>query len=201
MPSVFPIFPAAFQNLIPMHPMLHGPRTLAVLGFIFVAGCAPSSVHGVSESAVGWTSSSAGGVSGVDEASVTMVTLKGETPNDTSFVVWSDLSGDSYAHGSSTANRAFYRGSHGGRDGRRVDFQCAIRDGKAPEITIARRSYDLSKGSLFLVSTKQNTLVVAQLHGIDVWNFPRDRDGLQRLARSQPEIGVFFQEHHVEESR
>ena len=176
--------------------MFRDQLTFTLLGLICVAGCGSSGEHGLSESIAGWTSSSGSGVPGIDEASVTMVTLKGGPPDGIPFVVWSDLPNPSVAQGSSNANRASYRGSHRGTNGRRVEFQCAISDGNVTDIMIARRKYDLANGSLFLVSTKQNPPLVAQFD-VDVQNFPRDKEGLKQLSRAQPDIGGFFKKCHA----
>ena len=176
--------------------MLRGACTLSLLGIICVAGCGPSSTHGVSESVVGWTSSCGNGVPGIDEASVTKVTLKGGPPNGISFVVWSDLPNANFVHGRSKVDRASYRADHRGKDGRCVEFQCAIRDGKVTPIRIAHCNFDLANGSLFLVSTKQTPPLIAQLD-VDVQDFPIDREGLKKLSSVHPDIREFFRNHHA----
>ena len=176
--------------------MLRDPCTLTLLGIICVAGCGPSSTHGVSESVVGWTSSCGKGVPGIDEASVTQVTLKGGPPDGISFVVWSDLPKGGFAHGRSNVDCASYCADHRGQNGRSVEFQCAIRDGKVTPMRIAHCSYDLANGSLFLVSTKAASPRVAQLD-VDVQDFPIDIEGLKKLSSVHPDIRDFFRNHHA----
>ena len=176
--------------------MLRDSCTLSLLAIICVAGCGPSNTHGVSESVVGWTSSCSDGVPGIDEASVTKVTLKGGTPDGISFIVWSDLPKGGGVHGRSNVDCASYRADHRGKDGRSVEFQCAIRDGKVTPIRIAHGSYDLTNGSLFLVSTKAASPRVAQLD-VDVQDFPIDIAGLKKLSSVHPDICDFFRNHHA----
>jgi hypothetical protein len=169
-----------------------------LLGLICIAGCGPQKAaeYGVASSEISSTTSAAEPIPGIDEFSVTFVTLKAGPPDGLPFVVWSDLIGGSSGHGEGGVRGATYEGHHQASNGRRVDFHAKTSDGQAGCMTIAGVDYDLAKGSLFLVSGRQGPPKVAQI-SFDSTGFPKvgglRSDALRELANSKAEIRAFFE--------
>jgi hypothetical protein len=166
---------------------------LAVL--VCLSGCEHKpSAYGIAQSASSWTTSTADPTPGIDEASVTFVTLNAGPEEGVPFVVWSDLPNGSSGSGGGRTGGASYKGHHLATDGRRVEFHASTTDGKAGTITVADVRYDLAKGALFLVSTQHTPPKIAQIT-FDTTNFPKTRDQLIGLAKSNAEIRAFFEQH------
>jgi hypothetical protein len=168
---------------------------IPLIALICLAGCSQkSTAYGVSESNAFWSSNTASPVTGIDEASVTFVTLKAGPPDGLQFVVWSDLTNAvSSGHGEGSVRGAFYEGHHRANDGRRVDFRATTTDGKTGSITIAGVEYDFSNGSLFLISTHEDPPTIAQL-SLDLGGLPT-ADSFKELAKSNPKVRGFFEKH------
>ncbi|HEV3084297.1 MAG TPA: hypothetical protein VGY66_31335 [Gemmataceae bacterium] len=66
-------------------------------------------------------------------------------------------------------------------------------------ITIAGVNYDLAKGSLFLVSAREELPKVAQIN-FDLSGFP-EGDALKAFAKSNPQIREFFEKHKKEDAK
>jgi hypothetical protein len=171
----------------------------AVLAVICIAGCGRQPAeYGVAKSEISWTISTTNPVPGLDEASVTMVTLKAGPPGGLPFVVWSDLPNETSGQGEGSVHGAFYDGHHRAIDGRRVDFRAKSTDGKVGSITIAGVDYDFANGQLFLVSGHQDPVEVAQIR-FDLNGFPKG-DALKDLAKSNPQIRGFFEKHKKDDT-
>jgi hypothetical protein len=171
----------------------------ALLALICIAGCGGHPTeYGVAKSEISWTKSATNSVPGLDEASVTFITLKAGPPSGVPFVVWSDLPTGTAGHGEGSVRGAFYEGYHRATGGRRVDFHAKTTDGKAGSITIAGVDYDLAKGQLFLVSAQRDPVKVAQI-SFDLNGFPKE-DALQELAKSNPQIRGFFERRKKEDT-
>ena len=173
----------------------------ALCALICIAGCGQRkpTEYGVARSEIGWTTSGTNPVPGIDEASVTFITLKAGPPEGVPFVVWSDLPNGSSGSGDGSARGASYEGRHSATDGRRVEFRAKTTDGKSGSITIAGVDYDLAMGSLFLVSTSDDPPKVAQI-SFDLSGFPKG-DALKELAKSNPQIRGFFEKHKKEDAK
>jgi hypothetical protein len=145
----------------------------ALLALICIAGCEHKPAEqGVVQGGASWQSSATNPVPGIDEASVTFITLKAGPPQGVPFVVWSDLPNGTSGSGGGSAGGASYEGHHSATNGRRVEFRAKTTDGKSGSITIAGVDYDLAKGSLFLVSTRNDPPKVAQIT-FDLSGFPK----------------------------
>jgi hypothetical protein len=167
----------------------------ALAALICLSGCGHKpSVYGIAQSGSSWTTSTADPTPGIDEASVTFVTLNAGPPEGVSFVVWSDLPNGSSGSGGGRTGGASYKGHHRATDGRRVEFHASTTDGKAGTITIADVRYDLANGALFLVSTQHTPPEIAQIT-FDTASFPKGRDHLIELAKSNARIRAFFEKH------
>jgi hypothetical protein len=164
----------------------------AFLALVCVVGCGQRTTYGTGGRVTSW-SSSAGAtnpVPGIDEGSMSFVTMNAGPPEGVSFVVWSDLSNGADGHGSASTPGASYEGAHHANDGRRVVFRAETADGKSGSITIAGTDYDLAKGSLFLVAGHDDPPRVVQV-AFDLSGFPR-QDNLTEFAKSTASIRDFF---------
>jgi len=173
----------------------------AIVGTMFVAlicaaGCGGNgnpTQYGTVADERSWSSSATNAVPGIDEGSVTLVTLKCGPPGGVPFVVWSDLPNGTSGHGEGSARGAFYEGQHRASDGRRIEFRAKTTDGKTGSITIAGVDYDFGLGSLFLISTHQVPPQVAQI-SLDVGALTR-ADAVKEFAKSNTQIRGFFEKH------
>ncbi len=171
----------------------------AFLALICVAGCGGNTTwYGVTESGTSWSSSAANAVPGIDEGSVTFVTLQCGPPEGVPFVVWSDLPNGTGGHGEGSARGAFYQGYHRANGGRRIDFHGKTTDGKTGSINIAGVDYNFAKGSLFLISTRQDPPEVDQI-SFDLKGL-QDVDAVKELAKLDPEIRLFFEKQKKRET-
>jgi hypothetical protein len=168
-----------------------------ITGFIFVlglCGCRGQNLRfGASESDSSWTSVSADSVPGIDQATVTFVTLNAGPSDGLPFVVWSDLQNGWSGTSQGSASGAFSEGDQHGANGRKLHFRGETADGKTGRIKIAGQSFDFASGTLFLVSARQDPPTIAQVR-FDLHAFPEVKpDALQEFARSNAQIGDFFQ--------
>ena len=176
------------------------PAGAVFLLLICLAGCGQEpTVYGTGGSAGSWSSSAADRIPGIDEASVTFITLKAGPPKGLPFVVWSDLANGNGGSGNGSAGGASYEGRHSASDGRRIEFRATTTGGNSGSITIAGVNYDLAKGSLFLVSARDDPPRVAQIN-FDLSGFP-EGDALKALAKSNPQIREFFEKHKKEDAK
>jgi hypothetical protein len=96
-------------------------------------------------------------------------------------------------HGSTVNGGPPASGSlHAGR-GREIEWSCATRDGARGTVTIDGQPFDLAKGAVFLVSTREKTQVeqltveLSRLQGDDV------RSRLVGLAETEPRVRAFLE--------
>lgn len=151
--------------------------------------------YGIGDGGANWTISSDDSIPGIDAASVSRITLFAGPPQGLQFIVWSDLPNGRSGEGSGgMRDGASYKGQHRATDGRRMEFKAESRDGKNGTVEIAGVTYDLKKGSLFLVSTQQKPTIVKQV-SFDAEKLPQRRQQLLRFAASNDLIGAFFAKH------
>jgi len=107
-------------------------------------------------------------------------------------VVWFDRSsgssGVSVAEGSVT-----YSGLSAPPGRSRIEWRCDTSDGRTGVVRIDGQQYDLSKGAIFLVSTKGGRAEVQQLQR-DLARFKPGHDGLEELAKEDAEVARFAAE-------
>jgi hypothetical protein len=149
--------------------------------------------QGITQSSARWSSRSADRVPGIDEGSVTFITLHAGPAEGVPFVVWCDQPYDVSGGGGGAAQGASYVGQFSGADGRRVEFRAKTADGRSGSVTIAGVDYGLAKGSLCLVSTRDHPPKVVQVP-FDLSVFPSGGSALQELARATPQIRGFFEQ-------
>jgi len=87
------------------------------------------SCYGTGGTAGSWSSSAADRIPGIDEASVTFITLKAAPPKGVPFVVWSDLANGNGGSSNGSAGGASYEGRHSASDGHRIEFRATTTDG------------------------------------------------------------------------
>ena len=114
------------------------------------------------------------------------------------YVVWTDRTagwgGAGGAERTGDKARAEYRAVQTPSDGPRVEFQYEMNEtaaGREGKITINGTTYDLAKGSLFLVSTKGPEPEVVQLDR-DTLKLKPGKEALEELAKNDPEVTAFF---------
>jgi hypothetical protein len=107
-------------------------------------------------------------------------------------VVWFDTD-DSSQGFSGEGGTAVYQGLFAPLDGRRFAWRCRTSDGKTGTLVIDGQQYDMAKGALFLVSTKGGKTEVQQLSR-DLAPFNPDKEGLERLAKEDPDVARFVAE-------
>lgn len=166
------------------------------LALVCLSGCGHKPTnYGIDDGGSSWITRVDDALPGIDAASVSVVTLKAGPPEGFRFVVWSDLPNGQDTAGGGRAGRASYAGQHRATDGRRIEFRAETTDGTTGSITIGDAVYDSTRGSLFLVSTQNDSCKVAQLD-MDLHNFPKHQDQLIALAQSTEAIHRFFEEHN-----
>lgn len=160
---------------------------------IGIAGCHSSAG---SASSGTWGTGKADEVAGIDAGSLSVAkyTVNG---NELRFVVWSDYAGGSGIHGSSDDSGWMVEGTVGCHSDQEHDqehpapFKCRSSDGVSATMNIAGEDYDLSDGSLFLVSTREEKPKVAQIQ-VDINAIPADLKLISEFARSRKQIAEFF---------
>ena len=132
---------------------------------------------------------------GVDEASVDMCSWDGELV----FAVWADAR-TSAGGSKQTATGETYFGTFPTVDGRQLEYRGETADGRTGKVvfhtkdqrtgaTVFNGRYDLSEGSLFLVSVGGKQPRVLQLKR-DIRK--GEAENFQKLAETDAEIGKFF---------
>ncbi len=100
-------------------------------------------------------------------------------------VIWSDM--DRSVVGTQDASHC--SGSHVSSDGRRFDWKCEIKHrGTFTQLVINGKTYELSKGTVFLVASKSGQTAVLQLNADDSKDFGD-------LAKSDERIRTFFRNY------
>ena len=160
-----------------------------VLALLF-QGCGSPPVSGFSSGAVSWTSTSENGVPGIDSASVTFVTMKSGA-DELACVVWSDLDRGVSGRGRTHATGAEYIGVHMASNDRRLEFTVSSSDSRTGTLTLAGKTYPLSKGTLFLVTGREDPIAVQPIE-LDVANLPRGNQELMKFANEDQRIREFF---------
>lgn len=107
-------------------------------------------------------------------------------------VVWFDTDDSSQGFGGEGPTAA-YMGLFAPPNGRRFHWSCRTSDGKTGTVVIDNQQFALAKGALFLVSTDGGKTGVQQLSR-DLVPFNPDKEGLERLAKEDPDVARFVAE-------
>jgi hypothetical protein len=107
-------------------------------------------------------------------------------------MIWHDIlgSGEGKGSGSTTDPVYRYRGYAESLDGGRFDWEVQTLDGKTALFWIDDTSYDLSDGTLFIVTTQDGKTEVKQLHR-DLSGVQTDRESIIAFAQNDPDIIKF----------
>ncbi len=154
-------------------------------------------MYGVSESSSSWTTNSDGPdfLPGIDAASLSFVTLNAGPADGVDFIIWSDLPNRTSGRGSGKRGGSSYKGLHGAADGREVVFTAATPDGNSGSVTVDGVRYDIAKGGLILISATGDKPEVMQIE-VDTSQFPRDKDGIMKFAKSNADVLAFWKKHN-----
>ncbi|HUV88906.1 MAG TPA: hypothetical protein VMY80_04575, partial [Anaerolineae bacterium] len=154
-------------------------RLFALLAVIVAfSGCAPSSTPPGPDVAGGK----------VEQGGFTFMRWK----EGLAIMIWHNLESSTH-HGSGSTTDPVYRlqGDAESQDGRHVDWRLETTDGKTAQFWIDNTPYDLSSGTLFIITTKNERTEVRQLQ--------RDLSGVQTnyesciaFARSDPDLASFI---------
>jgi len=124
---------------------------------------------------------------GIDQASVYFM--------GSAFVVWGDSpdgdGGDPKSYGDGGRDGSESSGHMGSHKGRKVEFHCKTKDGKAGAVRINGAAYELADGNLFLVSTTGAEVRVKQLKR-DMSGQKFDQESLAAFGKGDAEIVEFF---------
>jgi hypothetical protein len=104
-------------------------------------------------------------------------------------VIWWD--GVGAAEGGSDESNA--RGSYSPTKDKRIEWQWKGAKHKGGDFKIDGKPYDLAKGTLILVSTKDTKVQVTQLD-VDLSKLEPDKKGFEALAKEQPKVAKFIAE-------
>jgi hypothetical protein len=108
-------------------------------------------------------------------------------------LIWHDVSGSAWAHSAGSTEGSVYaeQGSAQSADGRGFAWEVQTKDGKTGQVRIDDASYELSEGTLFIVTTKGGTTEARQLVR-DLSGLPLDNEGILAFAESDPDLAVFL---------
>jgi hypothetical protein len=107
-------------------------------------------------------------------------------------VVWFDTN-DSSQGFAGEGPTAVYHGIFAPVDGRRFDWRCKTSDGKSGTLVIEGQPFDIAKGALFLVTTRDGTTGVQQ-KSRDLTPFGPDKAGVEKLAKEDADVAKFVAE-------
>ncbi|UCC87111.1 MAG: hypothetical protein JSV81_20030 [Anaerolineales bacterium] len=108
-------------------------------------------------------------------------------------MIWHDAIAAYMSSGSgSTASPVYELKSYAEtQDGRRVDWELQTSDGKTAQFMIDNTGYDLSKGTLFIITTKNDQTEVRQLFR-NLSDVQPNRESCLAFARSDPDLASFI---------
>jgi len=129
----------------------------------------------------------AGGV--FEEASYTLMKWK----EGLTLMIWHEALASSNNHGSSSTESSVYtlEGYTESEDGIRIEWHLETSDGKTAQFAIDNTSYDLSEGSLFIISTIIEAPTVLQLNH-DLSGVQPNYDSCIAFGKSDPDVASFI---------
>jgi hypothetical protein len=106
-------------------------------------------------------------------------------------MIWHDVAASAVAHSAGSTEGRVYgeRGSARSADGRSFEWELQTTDGKTGQVRIGKASYDLSTGTLFIVTTGGGTTDVRQLDR-DLSAVPLDHDAILTFAEKDPDLAA-----------
>jgi hypothetical protein len=110
-----------------------------------------------------------------------------------SVMMWFDFTGVVFTSGQSSTSDPFHEesGHSEAIDGRRVEWQLKTKDGITVTCKINDMTYDLSKGTLFLISTKIDEVNVQQI-GRDLSRISPTVESCTEFGKNDPDVSAFI---------
>ncbi len=111
-------------------------------------------------------------------------------------MLWVDMTGSSGTHSSSSTGDPMFRqtGYAQAADGRRVEWQVATADGRTATFKIGNEPFELTQGTLFLISTTQGSPQVQQLQ-YDLAALPSAPSSCESVATNNAAVKRFTASH------
>jgi hypothetical protein len=161
----------------------------------------PPGSESVQSGGGGWSMAVDKPLPGIDHGILAFVKYRGK-PGAMHVVIWTDLKdGGSGGSVSGLPGGGFnWDGKINSNDRKKtIEVMGSSKDGKTGTMKIAGKKFDLTKGSLFLVSTQKEEPVVRQFKR-DMSSFPTEIKGWQALAGKDKVIRGFFTEPSAKKS-
>lgn len=110
-----------------------------------------------------------------------------------SVMLWYDITESVGSSGSGSTEDPIHRqeGYAAAADGRRVEWHLETADGMTATFTIDGQPYDLTQGTLFLISTREDATQIKQLER-DLSNVEPTLESCEAFARSDPDVSDFI---------
>ncbi|UCG49383.1 MAG: hypothetical protein JSU94_06290 [Phycisphaerales bacterium] len=110
-----------------------------------------------------------------------------------SVMMWFDFAGVVFTSGHGSTRDPIYMASgyKEAIDGRRVEWQLKTEDGITATCKINDTTYDLSKGTLFLISTPRDQVNIRQI-GRDLSGVSPTVDSCTEFGKNDPDVSVFI---------
>ena len=152
---------------------------LVILLVATFSGCSKSTAPGADI---------AGGL--FDKASCTIIKWK----EGLTLMIWHEATTSVNNHGSSSTESSVYtlEGYAELEDGNRIEWDLETSDGKTAEFAIDNINYDLSEGSLFIISTINGEPTITQLNH-DLSGVQTNRDSWIAFGKSDPDVANFIE--------
>jgi len=172
-----------------------GCGVIALLGVLCLPGCGgPSPPQG---SGTGWVTwerfQEINPKAGIDKAQANLGIWKSES-DGLAFLILTDFVASSPGRsGGKGKGSEKYEGQQKAPDGQKVEWQCETTDGKTGKMIINGSSYELSKGSLFLVSTRGGKVEVRQVQR-NLLKVKPDQESVEKLLKEDADAASFFAE-------
>jgi hypothetical protein len=108
-------------------------------------------------------------------------------------MIWYDITEDVGSGGSGSTSDPIYRleGHASAPDGRRVDLRLETADGRTATYSINGQRYDLSRGALFLVTTRGERTQVRQLNR-DLSTIHPTNESCEAFSETDPDVSAFI---------
>jgi hypothetical protein len=110
-----------------------------------------------------------------------------------SVMMWFDFTGVVFTSGQGSTSDPIYTasGHKEATDGRRVEWQFKTEDGITATCKINETKYDLSKGTLFLISTRNDRVSIQQIER-DLSGVSPTVESCTDFAKNDPDVSAFI---------
>ncbi|MHC4655245.1 MAG: hypothetical protein ACYTDW_10160 [Planctomycetota bacterium] len=108
-------------------------------------------------------------------------------------MMWFDFTGVVFTSGQGSTSDPIYTasGHKEATDGRRVEWQFKTEDGITATCKINETTYDLSKGTLFLISTRSDRVSIQQI-GRDLSGVSSTVESCTEFGKNDPDVSAFI---------